>query len=281
MDDAARVHRSPGQDHPGRLTSLPPVEGAAGLHAMNIQLGAMMEDMVSDASMLAGSGEAWGRSRTLDPARIGQGAIQGAAPTLPSTSAFGRAAQRAADLCLATLLLVFFAPFMALTALAIRLDSRGPVLYRQERVGLHGRVFTLIKFRSMRVDAERDGPVWAAVHDTRVTRVGRHLRRMRIDELPQLYNVIAGTMSLVGPRPERPHFVERLAEAIPHYNERCHVKPGVTGWAQINYRYGASVEDARIKLSYDLHYVQNRTLLMDLVILFLTVRVVLFQEGSR
>lgn len=191
------------------------------------------------------------------------------------------AARRVMDVVVATMLLVLFAPFMVLTAAVICLDSRGGAIYRQERVGLNGRLFTLLKFRSMRADAERDGPVWAAAHDTRVTRVGSLLRRMRIDELPQLLNVIAGDMSLVGPRPERPHFVARLEEAIPLYRERAQVKPGLTGWAQVNYRYGASVEDARIKLSYDLYYVQNRTFLLDLMILLATVRVVLLQQGAR
>jgi lipopolysaccharide/colanic/teichoic acid biosynthesis glycosyltransferase len=170
---------------------------------------------------------------------------------------------------------------MVFTALAIKLDSPGPVLYRQERAGLRDRRFTLCKFRSMRVDAERLGPVWASQHDPRITRVGSFIRKVRIDELPQLINVLRGEMSLVGPRPERPHFVAQLASSIPYYSCRSLVKPGLTGWAQVNYPYGASIEDARMKLSYDLYYVKHRSLLLDVLILFSTVRVVLFQEGAR
>jgi sugar transferase (PEP-CTERM system associated) len=191
------------------------------------------------------------------------------------------AVRRFADIALSLALLVFTLPVMALAALLIRIDSPGPILYRQERVGLHGRVFTLLKFRSMRTDAERAGPAWAAQHDPRVTRVGAFIRRTRIDELPQLINVLKGEMSFVGPRPERPHFVAQLTEVIPFYGDRATVKPGITGWAQVNYPYGASIEDARQKLSYDLYYVKRRSLFLDLLILIATVRVILFQEGSR
>ncbi len=162
------------------------------------------------------------------------------------------------------------------------MDSPGPVLYRQQRVGLHGEPFTLLKFRSMTNDAEQGGnPLWASQQDPRITRVGSLIRPMRIDELPQLINVLRGEMSMIGPRPERPHFVEQLARVIPLYGERSYVKPGITGWAQVNYPYGASVEDARQKLSYDLYYVKNRSLLLDLLILLATVRVILFREGAR
>lgn len=188
---------------------------------------------------------------------------------------------RAVDVLLSFGLLVLTLPLMLLTALVVRLDSPGPVLYRQVRVGLHGRPFTLLKFRSMKVDAEARGPAWAAQSDPRVTRVGSFMRRTRIDELPQLLNVLRGEMSFIGPRPERPHFVEQLAQIIPHYRERASVKPGLTGWAQVNFPYGASVEDARMKLSYDLYYVKHRSLLLNLLILFATVRVILFQEGAR
>lgn len=188
---------------------------------------------------------------------------------------------RAVDVLLSFGLLVLTLPLMLLTALVVRLDSPGPVLYRQVRVGLHGRPFTLLKFRSMKVDAEARGPAWAAQSDPRVTRVGSFMRRTRIDELPQLLNVLRGEMSFIGPRPERPHFVEQLAQIIPHYRERALVKPGLTGWAQVNFPYGASVEDARMKLSYDLYYVKHRSLLLNLLILFATVRVILFQEGAR
>ncbi len=164
----------------------------------------------------------------------------------------------------------------------MRLDSPGPVLYRQERVGRGGRAFTLYKFRSMVVDAERQGaPVWATQRDPRVTRVGRFLRLTRIDELPQAICVLRGDMAFVGPRPERPKFVADLAGLIPRYDDRHAVKPGITGWAQVNYPYGASVEDARQKLAYDLYYVRRRSLFLDLLIVVATVRVVLFREGSR
>jgi exopolysaccharide biosynthesis polyprenyl glycosylphosphotransferase len=190
--------------------------------------------------------------------------------------------RRGLDIAGSLCLLLFTLPLLLVTAAAIRLDSPGPVLYRQERVGRGGRVFTLYKFRSMRVDAEAAGaPRWASRRDDRVTRVGRLIRLTRIDEIPQALNVLAGDMSLVGPRPERPAFVEQLSRAIPHYDDRAVVRPGITGWAQVNYPYGASVEDARMKLAYDLYYVKHRSLFLDLLILVATVRVVLFQEGSR
>ncbi len=192
------------------------------------------------------------------------------------------AAHRGLDLAGALALLVFTLPVLLLAALAIKLDSPGPVFYRQERVGRGGRAFMMVKFRSMAVDAEAGGaPRWASQHDPRVTRVGRFLRLTRIDEVPQVLNVLRGDMALVGPRPERPAFVERLGQVIPHYHDRACVKPGITGWAQVNHPYGASVEDARAKLAYDLHYVQRRGLRLDLRILLATVRVVVFQEGAR
>jgi lipopolysaccharide/colanic/teichoic acid biosynthesis glycosyltransferase len=173
-------------------------------------------------------------------------------------------------------------PLMAMTALAIKIDGPGPVLYRQQRVGRFDRTFTLFKFRSMIADAEASGyPRWAQKQDPRVTRIGRFIRATRIDELPQLANVIRGEMSLVGPRPERPHFVEQLTRAIPFYRQRAYVKPGLTGWAQVNFPYGASVEDAREKLAYDLYYVKHRTIMLDLIILMSTIRVVLSREGAR
>ena len=193
----------------------------------------------------------------------------------------GALARRTADIALSLAMLVLTLPLMLAAALAIACESRGPVLYRQERVGLHGRVFTLLKFRSMRRDAEARGPVWAAQRDPRVTRVGAFIRLTRIDELPQLFNVLRGEMSLIGPRPERPHFVAQLEQALPFYRDRLLAKPGLTGWAQVNYPYGASVEDAHAKLSYDLYYIKNRSPLLDLMILLATVRVVLFQRGAR
>ncbi|MDE2580816.1 MAG: exopolysaccharide biosynthesis polyprenyl glycosylphosphotransferase [Rhodospirillales bacterium] len=195
---------------------------------------------------------------------------------------FGTAAKRLLDVLVSVVLLTLTFPLMLAVALAVKLDSQGPLFYRQLRVGLHGKPFTLLKFRSMRADAESGGtPRWAARRDDRVTRVGRFIRSTRIDELPQLVNVLRGEMSLVGPRPERPHFVEQLAAVIPFYHERAHVKPGITGWAQVNYPYGASVEDAREKLSYDLYYLKYHGLLLDLLILVSTVRVILFREGAR
>jgi len=170
---------------------------------------------------------------------------------------------------------------MLITALAIMLESRGPVIYRQKRVGLHDQEFYVHKFRSMRVDAEKDGAVWAKKNDDRVTRVGRCIRKVRIDELPQLWDVFKGDMSLIGPRPERPEFVSRLKETIPFYGLRHSVKPGVTGWAQVCYPYGASEEDARRKLEYDLYYIKNMSLLLDFKIILKTIGVVLFPSGAR
>ncbi len=192
------------------------------------------------------------------------------------------ALRRIADVLISLVFLAFTSPLMLLTALLIKLDSPGPILYRQERVGLHGKIFTVYKFRSMKPDAEVGrGPSWASQRDPRVTRIGSFIRLSRIDELPQLVNVLTGEMSFIGPRPERPHFVETLARLIPNYHDRAFVKPGLTGWAQVNFPYGASVEDARMKLAYDLYYVRHRSLLLDILIMFSTVRVILFQEGAR
>jgi exopolysaccharide biosynthesis polyprenyl glycosylphosphotransferase len=178
--------------------------------------------------------------------------------------------------------LVLASPVMLLAALAIKLDSRGPVFYRQERVGLGGRSFYCVKFRSMRTDAESDGVArWAAKNDSRVTRVGAFMRKTRIDELPQLITVLKGEMSIVGPRPERPEFVAQLSEQIPFYHLRHGVKPGVTGWAQVRYTYGASVEDARKKHQFDLYYLKNNSIWLDLQILVETVTVVMFREGAH
>jgi sugar transferase (PEP-CTERM system associated) len=192
------------------------------------------------------------------------------------------AVKRLFDIVCSLVLIVIGAPIMLAAAIAIKLDSRGPVLYRQERVGLNGRPFLVTKFRSMRQDAEQDGqPRWATVQDDRVTRIGAFMRKTRIDELPQLFNVLKGEMSLVGPRPERPFFVEQLTEKIPYFAVRQSVKPGVTGWAQVRYQYGATVEDAAEKLQYDLYYVKNHSLFLDVMILFETVAVVLTGKGAR
>lgn len=190
--------------------------------------------------------------------------------------------KRAFDIVASLLLLAITAPVLVIAALLIRLTSSGPVFYRQERVGRLGRTFEVVKFRSMVADAESDGNAqWAQVGDPRITPLGRFLRASRIDELPQIYNVLKGDMSFVGPRPERPVFVDELAREIPYYRERHVVKPGITGWAQLNYPYGASVLDARHKLEYDLYYVKNYSLFLDLLILIQTVRVVVWQDGVR
>jgi sugar transferase (PEP-CTERM system associated) len=192
-----------------------------------------------------------------------------------------RVVKRLFDLAGALAGTVVAAPIMLLTAIAVRLDSPGPVLYRQERVGESGRLFTLYKFRSMRIDAEQGTPIWAKDRDTRVTRIGRFIRLTRLDELPQFWNVLRGEMSFVGPRPERQFFVQQLAEAIPFYMARQAVKPGVTGWAQVRYRYGASVEDSLEKLRYDLYYIKHLSLVFDLTILVDTIKVMVCAKGAK
>jgi sugar transferase (PEP-CTERM system associated) len=192
--------------------------------------------------------------------------------------------RRLFDVLASLTLIVVSWPLMLLTALAIKLEDgwQAPVLYRQMRVGLMGRNFSIFKFRSMREDAERDGQArWASTNDHRVTRVGRFIRKARLDELPQIFNVFVGDMSVVGPRPERPEFVSDLSGKIPYYRERHYVRPGITGWAQLCYSYGASEEDATEKLQYDLYYVKNHGLVFDLVILLQTVEVIIFGKGAR
>jgi sugar transferase (PEP-CTERM system associated) len=195
-------------------------------------------------------------------------------------SLWTRLAKRAFDLVCALVGFVLTLPLMVLTALAIRLESRGPVFYCQERVGENGRSFTLFKFRSMRTDAEHGTPIWAKSKDDRVTRVGRVIRLTRLDELPQFWNVLRGDMSFVGPRPERPFFVKQLEAVIPFYAARHVVKPGITGWAQVKYRYGASVEDALEKLRYDLYYIKHRSIAFDVTILLDTVKVIVVRKGA-
>jgi exopolysaccharide biosynthesis polyprenyl glycosylphosphotransferase len=190
--------------------------------------------------------------------------------------------KRLFDLTVSAALLVLCFPVLLVAALCIFLESGLPVLYRQERVGRGGRVFTLYKLRSMKADAERNGAVqWAKENDTRITRVGQILRKCRIDELPQLVNVFKGQMSLVGPRPERSFFVDQLTKQIPYFSLRHTVKPGITGWAQVRYAYGASVDDAIEKLQHDLYYVKNHSLFLDIMILVATVEVVLWGKGAR
>ena len=191
------------------------------------------------------------------------------------------AAKRVFDVTASGLLLALTLPIIALFALLVKLDSKGPAFFRQTRVGLYGQSFQLVKLRSMRTDAEKDGAQWALKDDPRVTRLGRFIRKVRIDELPQVWTVLTGRMSFVGPRPEVPQFVTDLEDKLPYYAERHMVNPGITGWAQINYPYGASVEDSRAKLEYDLYYAKNYTPFLDLLILLQTLRVVLWPEGAR
>jgi len=197
-------------------------------------------------------------------------------------SKISRATKRLVGLFLSTLMLVVLSPLMLLVAVAIKLDSPGPIFFSQERVGEYGKIYTIYKFRSMRHDAEKEcGPVWATEEDPRVTIVGRIIRKLRIDELPQLWNVFKGDMSFVGPRPERSVFVSKLKKTVPYYNERFTVKPGVTGWAQVKYGYGASEQDALEKLKYDLYYIKNMSLVMDLMVIFHTAKIVLLGRGAR
>jgi sugar transferase (PEP-CTERM system associated) len=193
-----------------------------------------------------------------------------------------RILKRLADIFLAVLFLLLTAPLMLVVAILIKLDSAGPVFYRQERVGRYGKVFAVLKFRSMCKDAEAvTGPVFADKHDSRITRVGRALRTMRVDELPQLFNVLRGEMSFVGPRPERPFFVEQFAKSIPFYTQRHSVRPGITGWAQVCYPYGATLEDTVEKLCLDLYYIKHMSLVLDLRIIMKTLQIVLCGKGAR
>lgn len=190
--------------------------------------------------------------------------------------------KRVFDVVASIILLIVTLPVMVITAICILLEDGSPVFYRQERVGKGGKTFMVFKFRSMRNDAEKGGkPQWALTDDPRVTRVGKIIRKLRIDELPQIFNVLNGDMSFVGPRPERPYFVNQLTAEVPYYNVRHSVKPGITGWAQVRYRYGASVEDAIEKLQYDLYYVKNHSLFLDVIILIETIEVVLLGKGGR
>jgi len=199
-----------------------------------------------------------------------------------SKTGFRKLLKRAFDICVSGAMLIATLPVMLLAALAIWYESGRPILYRQTRVGESGKGFEILKFRSMRIDAEKDGIArWAQKNDDRITRVGKFVRLTRIDELPQLINVLRGDMSFVGPRPERPPFVHELSRKVPFYESRHSVRPGITGWAQVRYPYGASVDDAVLKLQFDLYYVKNHSLFLDLVILFQTAQVVLFGKGAR
>lgn len=226
-----------------------------------------------DGAARARRREAAGRV-DLDAPGLGEAIERAVAP--------GEAAvRRAFDVAAALLCLVLLAPLMLVLAALIRLDSPGGAIYRQERVGLGGRRFTILKFRSMRVDAEAAGSAWTGDADPRVTRVGRVMRRARLDELPQLVNVLRGEMALIGPRPERPCFAARIAAEVPLFARRTAVKPGLTGWAQVRAGYAASVEDSRLKLAHDLWYIANRSARLDLRILLDTVRVVFTGQGAR
>lgn len=195
---------------------------------------------------------------------------------------FQQTLKRALDIAASSIMLALLFPLIAATAIAVRMESAGPVFYRQQRVGFRGRRFMLTKFRSMRLDAEGDGmPQWATHNDARVTAVGAFIRKTRVDEIPQLFNVLRGDMSFVGPRPERPYFVEQLCQIIPYYEIRHRVKPGVTGWAQVNYSYGASIEDAWHKLQFDLYYIKYYSIIRDMVIMLQTIRVIVLPHGAR
>jgi exopolysaccharide biosynthesis polyprenyl glycosylphosphotransferase len=197
-------------------------------------------------------------------------------------STWRQAWNRGAGFVCGLLALALAGPFMLLIALVIKLDSKGPALYRQTRVGKDGTTFECLKFRSMRTDAESaTGPVWAGENDPRITRVGRILRTLRLDELPQFINVLKGEMSFVGPRPERPHFVDKLKQQIPFYDLRHSIRPGITGWAQVSCHYGATIEESREKLEYDLFYIKNNSFSFDMLIMFWTVKIMLFGRGAR
>jgi sugar transferase (PEP-CTERM system associated) len=189
--------------------------------------------------------------------------------------------KRCSDLALSIIMLTVFSPLMVVISLLIKMDSKGPAIFSQERVGYKKKKYFLYKFRSMVQNAEENGPVWAQVDDNRVTRLGKWMRKYRIDELPQLFNILKGEMSFIGPRPEREFFVEELESTVPYYGNRFYVKPGLTGWAQVNYPYGATVEDALEKLNYELFYVKNMSMLLDITILIRTVKTVLFGQGAR
>jgi sugar transferase (PEP-CTERM system associated) len=234
------------------------------------------------------SGVAFDHLATLYEEYLGKIAVENLRPSwLIFSSGFRKSsaltgAKRTMDVAAAVVGLVIGLPLMIVIAALVKATSRGPIFYHQRRVGLHGRIFTVHKFRSMRADAEAGtGAVWAGPHDTRMTPVGRFLRRTRLDELPQLWNILRGEMSLVGPRPERPEFVEQLTREIPFYGERHVIRPGLTGWAQIRYTYAASVEDATEKLQYDLFYVKNLSIALDLFIILATVKTVILQRGAN
>ncbi len=202
-------------------------------------------------------------------------------PGFKQTSAY-KVVKRVSDIMFSTLALILAAPIMLITAILIKLDSPGQVLFKQQRVGQYGRPFILMKFRSMQCGAEEEtGPVWAQENDCRITRVGKIIRKLRIDELPQMINVLKGEMSFVGPRPERPYFIDKLQQRIPYYTQRLTVKPGITGWAAVKFQYSSNIEGAVEKLQYDLYYIKNISLFLDLLIILKTIQVIITGKGSR
>lgn len=274
----------------GSLYWAPFALGSAVVILAGISAPVLIEAAVRRGRLLGRDAPAQGaHPRTVHPAEL-EGRVNLESAAQPDFETIAKAtavkssglAKRTVDVLAASAMLVFFAPLLALVALLIKLDSNGPVLYRQRRVGLDGREFDILKFRSMVVDAEKEGGArWAKTNDSRITRVGRIIRKLRIDEMPQAVNILRGEMSFVGPRPERPEFVRLLEAELPAYALRHRVRPGLTGWAQVKYVYGASVEDARMKLQYDLYYIKHFALWRDLVIMVMTVRVALFGLGAR
>lgn len=196
-------------------------------------------------------------------------------------SLFASAFKRSTDIILSLMLITFTAPLIIAVSILIKLDSPGPIFYQQDRVGREGKVFRILKFRTMRTDAEHDGPKWASKGDSRITKIGNFLRKSRIDEIPQAVNILRGEMSFVGPRPERPEFTRQLAEEIPNFEARTLVKPGLTGWAQVNLPYAASVNDTRMKLAYDLYYIEKQSPWLDMLIVLKTFRVALFSDSAH
>ena len=189
--------------------------------------------------------------------------------------------KRFGDITISLILLIISFPLIIFFGILIKTEDRGPIFYSQERTGLYGEIFKLVKLRSMKINSEKEGPVWAKMHDLRITKVGRFIRKSRIDELPQLWSVIKGEMSLIGPRPERPEIEELLVKEIPFYNYRNTIRPGISGWAQVNYRYGSSIKDSKMKFSYEVFYLRNYSFLLDILIFFKTLKLVIKMEGSK
>ena len=281
-------------EHCKRLGSCHSIEQLVCEHGANEIVVAITDPSRMSSSLVESLVSCWSRGLPVTPMPLFYEEVMGALPVEHlgqnafallyersfALKRFWDVIQRVVDILVAILGLFILLPFLPLIALVIKLDSHGPVFYRQERVGRRGEAFWITKFRSMVPNAEVDGAVWAQQEDPRVTRVGRIMRSLRIDELPQLWNLLRGNMGLIGPRPERPEFVAQLEDQIPYYGIRHSIKPGLTGWAQVRYRYGSTVEDALTKLQYDLYYVKHRGPVLDAAILLKTVRVVLAMRGS-